>query len=64
MFENRCEVNEAMIADFHKAQEKKGRILYLTAIVVAVIVLIRTLIGFIAKHSITSLGMIKMVVNL
>ena len=63
MFENRCEVNEAMIADFHKAQEKKGRTLYLTAIVVAVIVLIRTLIGFIAKHSITSFGMITMVVN-
>lgn len=63
MFENHCEVNETMIANFHKAQYNKSRTLYLAAVLVAALVLIRTLIGVIAKHSITSFGMITMVVN-
>ena len=63
MFENRCEVNETMIAGFHKAQYNKSRMLYLIAIVVATIVLIKTLIGVMAAHSITPFAMITMVVN-
>ena len=63
LFENCCEVNETMIVGFHKAQYNKSRMLYLTAVVVAAIVLIRTFIGVMAAHSIMPFGMITMVVN-
>ena len=63
MFENRCKVNKTMISDFHKAQYHKSRMLYLTAVVVAAIVLIKTFIGVMVRHSITPFGMITMAVN-
>ena len=44
-FENRCEVNERMIVDYHKAQEKKMRTLRMVVTVVGAVVLIEMLAG-------------------
>ena len=62
-FENRCEVNERMIVDYHKKQDNKIRVLRGFVTVLGVLLIIRVLMGLLAKHTVTCFGMVTMVVN-
>ena len=61
-FENRCEVNESMIAEYFKTQQKKNRILFGLVMVTGVLLVIRFFMGLLVKHTVTSFGLVTMVV--
>ena len=63
-FENRCEVNESMIVDYHRAQEKKMRTLRTVATAVCAIVLIKTLVSILLGHTATVFDMVTVAINL
>ena len=63
-FENRCEVNERMIVDYHKAQEKKMRTLRMVVTVVGAVVLIEMLAGVLLEMIGTAFALVTVVINL
>ena len=63
-FENRCEVNERMIVDYHKAQEKKMRTLRMVVTVVGAVVLIEMLAGVLLEMTGKVFAFVTVVINL
>ena len=63
-FENRCELNETMIVDYHKAQDKKMRRLRMVVTVVGVVVLIEMLAGVLLEMIGTMFAFVTVVINL
>lgn len=64
LFENCCEVNETMIVDYHKAQEKKMRTLRMVVTVVGVVVLVEMLAGVLLEMTGMVFAFVTVVINL
>ena len=64
VFENRCELDETMIVDYHKAQEKKMRTLRMVATVVCAVVVIEMLAGVLLEMTGMVFAFVTVVINL
>lgn len=64
LFENRCELDETMIVDYYKAQEKKMRTLRMVATVVCAVVVIEMLAGVLLETTGTVFAFVTVVINL
>ena len=64
VFENRCELDETIIVDYHKAKEKKMRTLRMVVTVVGVVVLVEMLAGVLLETIGTVFAFVTVVINL